>query len=180
MAMSLAEIHKLEMQEKYPDAIQALEERLKENPHDGETITRLGFNLWYAAEESDRMGIYLPVDDYFARVMELLDKYRSECGDNADFCWAIGLGISLFHYYFPSGTQELGDSLLAKARRLDPFYARFMKNRPRWYFKIPKFIRRLIHGRQERRIMQDTVTRFRGRGIFAKYYNIEGIERELG
>ena len=180
MVLSLEQIHELEINERYPDAIDALEERLDKDPHDPETIIRLGFNLWYAAEEADRMGISLPEQEYYERVMELLEEYKSELHDNADFCHAFGLGISLFPYYFPGGSQELGDSLLSRAAELDDFYASFMRQAPRWYNLVPRFVRRLLGTDWVERNNRRTADRFRGRGIFAAYYNIAGIDKYTG
>lgn len=180
MVLSLDHIHELEMNERYPDAIEALEERLENDPHDAETIIRLGFNLWYAAEEADRMSVSLPQQEYYSRVIELLEEYKSELGDNADFCHAFGLGISLFPYYFPGGSQELGDSLLSRAAELDDFYASFMRQASRGYYLVPRFVRRLLGIDWVEHNCRRTADRFRGCGILAAYYNVAGIDKYTG
>jgi hypothetical protein len=141
----------LEVQEDYPAAIDALEERLAAAPNDREVAIRLGFNLWYAVAEAQRMGKCLPVARYAARFMELLREYEPGLGGDADFCWAYGLGISLFWHRFPDATEELGEAMLARAKELDPFYAS------------------LFHEGAQRAIAE----RFRGRGIFAHYYAVD-------
>ena len=107
---------------------------------------RLGFNLWYAAHEDLRMCKGLPVERYAARFMELFRQYQSQMNGDPDFCWAFGLGISLFWFEFPGATEALGEALLSRAKELDPFY-----------------------GRLDQEEMQ---RRFFGRGIFAKYYGV--------
>jgi hypothetical protein len=181
MAMSWQEIHELEIGEKYPAAIHALEERLRENPYDYEAVIRLGFNLWYAGEEAGRMGLDLPSSEYYARMMELLELYETELADNSDFCWAFGLGLHLFFYYFPGATEQMGNDLLNRARELDPFWARFRPDYKMTWWRIhivrrlPKFFRRSLgypfpipH-----ETMREAAERFRGRGIFASYYDTD-------
>lgn len=146
MSHSLEHIHGLEVREDYPAAIDALEHRLRENPTEREAVVRLGFNLWYATHEQSRMGIHLPTERYASRFMELFREYRPLVQDDADFCWAFGLGISLFWFEFPGADERLGEALLARAKELDPFYARMDQEEMR--------------------------ERFRGRGIFASYYAI--------
>jgi hypothetical protein len=149
--MELSAIHALEVGEKYPDAIDALGERLRVHPDEAETVIRLGFNLWYAVAEDCRMGTALPVEAYAARFMALLQRYESECRDNADFCWAYGLGLSLFWYYFPMGTEEQGDRLLARAASLSPMW-----------------------GARHTTTSQEELCQYcAGRGIFASYYACE-------
>jgi hypothetical protein len=146
--LSLHQIHELEVEEDYPAAIDALEERLAAAPNDREVLIRLGFNLWYAVVEADRMAKRLPVGRYAARFMALFREHEPRLGDDADFCWAYGLGLSMFWYEFPGATEELGDAMLARAKELDPFYENL-----------------LCEGSQEA-----TAERFRGRGILASYY----------
>ena len=148
--MELSEIHKLEIMEKYPDVIDALEERLQTHSHEAETIIRLGFNLWYAVVENLRMGMDLPTEDYSERFMVLFKQYKTKLHDESDFCWAFGLGISLFAYMFPGANEQMGDKLLERAKTLDSFYSSFYS--PEGEKEIKK--------------------RFSGRGIFANYYNV--------
>jgi len=140
-------IHRLEVAEDYPAAIDALEARLSADPHDAEAVTRLGFNLWFAVVENDRMQKALPVQGYAERFMELFSIYRDRLSDCTDFCWAFGLGMSMFWYYFPKATEGEGNRLLHRARTLDPFWARLLKPGA-------------------------DLTRLKDRGIFAKYYNV--------
>jgi len=149
MPLGWNEIHQLEMEESYPAAIEAIEARLRADPADVEAVIRLGFNLWYAAHGMDRMQKVLPKEAYATRFMELLGAYRQRLADNADFCWAFGLGISLFWFEFPGADEATGEALLAQARLLDPFY------------------RHLFSMGQEK-----IAERFRGRGIFAAYYAV--------
>lgn len=142
--LSWQHIHELECREAYPDAIDALELRLASNPNDPETVIRLGFNLWFAVEGDLRMRKNLPVEQYAARFMELLKLHAEQLNDNADFCWAFGLGISMFWFLFPGATEEQGKQLLDQARSLDPFWAN----------------------------LGSDLSRLKGRGIFERYYNV--------
>jgi hypothetical protein len=135
----------------YPAVIDALEERLVADPNDREALIRLGFNLWYAVADAQRMAKHLPVGQYAARFMELFREHEQRLGDDADFCWAYGLGISLFWHEIPDATEELGEAMLAHAKELDPFYEGLFRE-----------------GGQEA-----IAERFRGRGIFAHYYAVE-------
>ena len=146
MPLSLKEIHLLEVREIYPSAIEALEERLLQNPLEGETVTRLGFNLWYATHEQARLRLPLPTEKYKARFMDLLNEYRPQMDADADFCWAFGLGISLFWFEFPGADENMGHELIERAKDLDSFYLRMNQEEMR--------------------------ERFQGRGIFASYYAI--------
>lgn len=178
MALSWQEIHELEVGSKYPAAIEALEERLRENPCDYEAVIRLGFNLWYAAEGAECMGLDLPCSEYYARVMKLLEQYKPKLADNADFCWAFGLGIHLFFYHFPGATAQMGDDLMDRARNLDPFWARLYDQETWWdrtiLPRLPRFVRRLLWFAYPipSEVTQEAADRFRGRGIFASYYSI--------
>lgn len=146
MPLPLADIHDLEVREDYPAAIDALEERLLSAPSERETVIRLGFNLWYAVVEADRMQKQLPTERYATRFMELFHEYRTRLDGDADFCWAFGLGISLFWFQFPGADESLGAALLARAKELDSFYTRMQQS--------------------------EMIQRYRGRGIFASYYAI--------
>ena len=139
-------IHDLEVREDYPAAIDALEARLATNPEDHEAVRRLGFNLWYAVIEQTRMRKVLPLEEYARRFMELYRAYADQLTDDADFCWAFGLGMSMFWYNFPGATEEEGNGLLQRARSLDPIWAH-------------------LEGGTD-------LSRLKGRGIFAAYYNV--------
>lgn len=140
------QIHELEIGQDYPAAIDALEERLQQHPLEREAVIRLGFNLWYATHEEALMRKDLPTERYASRFMELLREHRSQMDDDADFCWAFGLGLSLFWFEFPGADEHLGEALLARAKKLDPFY--------------------------DRMDQEAMSARFCGRGIFASYYAI--------
>jgi hypothetical protein len=146
MPLLWKQIHELEVLEDYPAAIDALEDRLRQPPLEGEAVVRLGFNLWYATHEEARMRKGLPTERYASRFMELFREHRSQMEGDPDFCWAFGLGLSLFWFEFPGADEGLGEALLARAKELDPFYARMDQEEMR--------------------------ARFRGRGIFASYYAI--------
>jgi len=148
MLMSLDNIHKLEFSEDYPAVIDELELRLKANPNEIETIVRLGFNLWYAVVENDFLKKNLPVEQYASRFMALFNQYHDDLKDNADFCWVFGQGIQMFWFFFPGADEKMGQSLIDNACRLDDFYKRFWKDIPH----------------------SEVVERFKGRGIFEKYY----------
>ncbi len=148
MSMSLDQIHNLEFSEDYPAAIDELESRLKENPNEVETIVRLGFNLWYAVVENDCLKKNLPVQQYASRFMALFSQYHDTLKDNADFCWVFGQGIQMFWFFFPGAYEKMGQSLIDKACSLDDFYRRFWKG--------------MTH--------TELVERFKGRGIFERYY----------
>jgi hypothetical protein len=150
MALSWNQLHDLEVREDYPAAIDALEERLRANPSEKEAVIRLGFNLWYATVEDARMQKGLPVERYATRFMELFRQYQTQFESDADFCWAFGQGISLSWYEFPGADERLGEALLQRAKQLDAFYASFYA--PRTQGEI--------------------IERFRGRGIFARYYAV--------
>jgi hypothetical protein len=142
-------IHEFEVREDYPAAIDALEARLAADPLDPEAVRRLGFNLWYAVVEQRRMGKDLPVEEYATRFMQLYRQYAHALADDADFCWAFGLGMSLFWHDFPGATEEEGNRLLDRARLLEPFWRSL----------------------GQPNIEQD-MSRLRDRGIFAAYYNV--------
>ncbi len=144
MPLPLDKIHEIEVREDYPAAIDALEARLQADPSEKETVIRLGFNLWYAAHEEARLRKGLPTERYGRRFMDLFREYRAELQDDADVCWAFGLGISLFWHEFPGADEPLGKALLARAKSLDCFYCRMKQ--------------------------EEMSVRFRGRGIFASYY----------
>lgn len=140
-------IHDLEVRYEYPAAIDALEARLAAEPNDREAVVRLGFNLWYAVVEACPMGKHLPVERYAQRFMELFRDYAARFSDDADFCWAFGLGMSLFWFDFPGATEVEGHRLLNRAKELDPFWSR-------------------IHDEGA------DLSRLRNRGIFAAYYRV--------
>jgi hypothetical protein len=149
--LTLSEIHNLEIQEQYPRAIDELECFLQVDPRNSEIVTRLGFNLWLAVVEAERMGVQVPMDAYATRFVELLRQYEPIFPDNADFCWAFGLGIELFWFHFPGMSEEDGKALTTKARRLDTFWARF----------------------HDGSITQEELAqRLAGRGALAKYYDV--------
>jgi len=141
------EIQELETSEAYPEAIDALEERLASNPEETEAVIRLGFNLWYAVAEGTRLGRNKRFGDYPERFTVLLERYGEKFRDVADFCWAYGLGIQLFWFHFPRMTEEQGNELLNRARALDPFWASLFRPGA-------------------------DLSRLKGRGIFARYYNV--------
>jgi hypothetical protein len=148
--MTWDKIHQLELREDYPAAIDALEERLRIDPSEREAVVRLGFNLWYGVVEANRMQKQLPTEKYAARFMDLFRQYRTRFEGDADFCWAFGLGISLFWFNFAGADEKLGEALLTRAKEIDPFYER------------------MLHAGGQ----SEMAERFRGRGIFAKYYAI--------
>ena len=148
MAKPLELIHKLELNEIYPDAIDELEERLKEYPDEVETSVRLGFNLWYVVVENTRMKMNLPTKEYSNRFMNLYNLYSQILLNNADFCWVFGQGINMFWYEFEGATEKLGEELIKRACILDDFYNKF------WTEDNNEKIK----------------DRFIGRGIFANYY----------
>ncbi len=149
--LSLSQIHELEVNERYPGAIKALEERLEAFPDETETVIRLGFNLWYAVVEADRMA-QLPVEEYSKCFVQLLRHYMPSLSDNADFCWAYGLGIELFWYHFPGGSEKEGIALTRRAGELDKFWKFF----------------------QDSTITQEQIAQhLAGRGILGEYYAVE-------
>jgi hypothetical protein len=146
-------IHDLEMTEEYPAAIDALEARLAADPQDVEAVRRLGFNLWYAVVENGLLRHPVPAEAYATRFMKLYRQYAEPFAEDADFCWAFGLGLSLFPYYFtdPSDQESLrrledeGNRLVERAGVLNPMWAK-------------------IHSEGS------DLARFKGRGIFESYY----------
>ena len=162
--LSLEEIHGLEITESYPQAIEALEERLGAFPDEEETIVRLGFNYWLLAEESERIDPTLPAEEYAERFMKLFRAHEKTLSNNADFCHAFGLGMSLFWWLYPGATERKGKALLERAARLDPFYRRIITPIslfPRWRWRT---------GRHPSR--EEFAERFAGRGVLAKYYGV--------
>src|SRR5687767_11305210 len=107
--LSWQQIHDLEVVEDYPAAIDALEARLAQDPADAEAVRRLGFNLWYAVAEEGRLRNSIPAADYARRFMELYRLYADQLSQDADFCWAYGLGMSLFAFYLIGATEEEGN-----------------------------------------------------------------------
>ena len=147
MSPSLVAIHELEMAKRNVEAIEALEAFLLEHPGDAEAVIRLGFNCWYVTVENEPLGLGIDEGKYASRFMQLFRRYRDALKDNADFCWAYGLGISMFWHHFPGAEESLGEDLLAEARRLDDFWRRFP------------------HVTNE-----EKVRRLSGRGILEEYY----------
>ena len=148
MALSWDQISELELAQRYPETIDALEQRLREFPQEAEAVIRLGFNLWYVVAEQGTIGGNLPFEQYAIRFMKLFNDYGEMLGDHADFCWVFGQGIQMFFFYFPGATEELGTRLIEKACQLDPMWSAFWRNPP-----------------------PDT-SRLRGRGIFQIYCTI--------
>jgi hypothetical protein len=152
--VSWPEIHDLEVREEYPAAIDALEARLAADPEDREAVRRLGFNLWYAVAEEGRIRHPIPAKEYATRFVALYRQYADRLADDADFCWAFGLGLSLFPFHFSGATDAAGqrlietegNQLLDRARSLAPMWAEL----PRGADLSP----------------------LKGRGIFASYYNV--------
>jgi hypothetical protein len=156
MALSLNHIHCLEVDEDFRGAIKALEERLMEFPEDPETVIRLGFILWLTASNFGRIDIPENFErECGSRFVSLYDKYESKLSENADFCWAFGLGMSLFGECLPGASGELGEFLLAKAKTLDPFWKNLL-------------------GESERKLGEDEIRKkLQGRGALASYYGVE-------
>ena len=50
-----------------------------------------------------------------------------------DFCWAFGLGLSVFWFEFPGASDKLDGALLERAKELDPFYARLNQEEMGWF-----------------------------------------------
>lgn len=148
---SLSEIGQLEITGAYPRAIEALEGLLHRDPGNIEIVARLGFNLWYAAHEADRMGKRLPVESYRKRFMELLREHREKGLSSGEFCWAFGLGLDLFWYEFPGATETMGPDLLSRAEKLDPFWMRIRKGNVK---------------------QVEIDRRFKDKGIFSSYYQV--------
>lgn len=152
--LSWSEIHRLEVGEEYPAAIDALEARLAADLLDIEAVRRLGFNLWYAVAEDSRIRNPIPAKEYAARFNELHRQYVHRFSDDADFCWAFGLGLSFYSFHLSGTTDEAGRRilesegyrLLDRARSLDPMWAELARG--------------------------TDLSRLRGRGIFASYYNV--------
>ncbi len=152
--LSWSQIHDLEIGEEYPAAIDALEARIAADPQDAEAVRRLGFNLWYAVAEESRIRNPIPAKEYATRFMALYRQYADQLSQDADFCWAFGLGLSLFPFYFCNAKDEAGhrlveaegNQLLDRARSLEPMWA-----------ELPE---------------APDLSRLKGRGIFASYYNV--------
>jgi len=150
MALSLDDIHELEIRQEYPAAIDALEELVRSDPSDAEAVIRLGFNLWYVVAEAERLQASLPTQHYASRFMELFRQHRDALADNPDFCWAFGQGMNMFWWAFPGATEQLGKSLIDTACRLDGFWSRFWTDLTE----------------------AEGAGRLRGRGILQRYYNV--------
>jgi hypothetical protein len=160
MALSWDEIYILEANYKYPDIIDALEERLKENPDDKEAVIRVGFHYWFITVEYDCLKVKIPFEQYTARFRELLETYKDKFGNDADFCFSYGLGLDMFYYNFVPDAKDikslkayesLGKKLLKKTASLEPFYKKFRKRKA---------------------TQEDIAQHFSGRACFLKYYNI--------
>ena len=160
MALSWNEIYDLEVGFKYPAIIEALEERLKEDPNDKEAVIRLGFHYWFITAEYQCLKLNIPFEQYTTRFRELLETYKDTFGNDADFCFSYGLGLELFFYYFVPDAKDaksvkayetLGKKLLKKAASLDPFYKKFNKSKA---------------------TQEDIAQHFSGKGCFLKYYNV--------
>jgi hypothetical protein len=144
-------IHEMEINERYPEAIDALESALEEQPSCG-VAARLAFNLWFVYIESFGFPQSLPFEQYRKRFVSLYRQYRDRCWNCADFCWACGLGISMFGYHFDIA-QEEGDRLLQRATELSEFWARM----------------------SQQEASEDEMRRYlAGKGIFECYYNVSG------
>jgi hypothetical protein len=157
MAPSWDEIYELEVNLVYPAAIEALEERLKGNPDEKEAVIRLGFHYWFVIAESGVVCQPVAVEEYAARFRELLWTYMDILGNDADFCFSYGLGLSMFFYNLVASMDDLeayealGKKLMKKAASLDAFYKRFNKQK----------------------VTQEEIAQhFSGRGCFARYYGV--------
>lgn len=149
MPTSWEEIHTLEMREALTEAINALENRLQVDPTEIETVIRLGFDYWYILAEEFCMGIFIPYDQYASRFMQLLRQYEPALINNADFHMSFGLGLFLFPFYFPGGTESEGKRLIDRAKQLDDFWK----------------------SQQSGTVTEDARhKRFRGRGILQYYF----------
>jgi len=169
--MTLNEIHNLEMQEDYPTAIDALEERIKAYPNESETVIRLGFNLWYAVVENERLAKNLLVEKYATRFTELYKTTREAFIENTDYCWAYGLGLSMFWYHFPNTTEEEGKALLNRAKEKDIFWARFMQQ-SNFYERLLQRFASSIYWWIKKKRTKEILMRLDNRGIFTSYYNV--------
>ncbi len=144
-ALPLKEIHQLEVTESYPAAIDELEKRIAQGHDDSETVIRLGFNLWYAVAEHLRLNRDIPTDRYRTRFVEIFRAQVAFLQDDPEFCWAFGLGFSLFAHEFEGVSESDGKALLDHAAVLDPFFASSLDG-------------------------EELSRRFNGRGIFESYY----------
>ena len=124
-------------------AIELLEARLVAKPDELETVIHLGFTLWYEVTEGQ-----LPVDDYARRFLELYRRYADTFSEKADFCHVFGLAIKLDWYFFPGTTEAEGHRLMSQAAALDPMWAQLYE-------------------------ADADLSRLRGRGILAAYYNVK-------
>ena len=156
MLLSLKQIHQLELKEDYPAILCALEDRLIEFPDEAETVIRLGFYLWLIASNFGRLEIPEGLEqECGSRFINLYNEYKFKFSQNADFCWAFGLGMSIFWHCLPGASEEIGNSLLAMAKANDSFW------------------RRLLGESGEKVSEEEMKAKLQGRGVLATYYGVE-------
>lgn len=148
-------IGSLEKTGEHNRAIKSLEEVLLQHPGDEEAVIRLGFHYWYVTVEHDLLQVDRSAEDYGRSFMQLFRQYEAALSHHADFCWAFGLGMSMFWFEFPGATKEVGDRLLAKAKELDEFWRKF-----------PNVS------------LKEEIAKYGDRGIWTYYYS--GLRPEFG
>lgn len=97
---SLEEIHEFEKAKNWTQAINALEERLKSDPVELESVLRLAFLLWDLHVEEGSMRHGSDTSRFIDRTKELFFTTKEKFKDNSEYLFWFGLMISLFPWEF--------------------------------------------------------------------------------
>lgn len=116
---SLKEIHQLEKSGNWTQAIDALEERLKNDPMEYESVLRLSFILWYLSIEEGCMKHGLDTSRFVGRVRELFFATKDRFKDKSEYLFYFGLMISLLPWEFVPKEERESDKLGEKTKEWD-------------------------------------------------------------
>lgn len=122
--MSFAEINALEREEKWPEAILALEQRVDQTPSDVKARIWLIFLLWYVLLESDHQKHGVSADSLEEKLRSQFTASRGLYSDDPEYLFFIGYIIQLSEWYFednsfPDAARQARE-MIKSARSLDP------------------------------------------------------------
>ncbi|MFN8577531.1 MAG: hypothetical protein U0354_11795 [Candidatus Sericytochromatia bacterium] len=93
---TLDEIHTLEINENWEEAIKELEIRYKNYPNEKETILRLIFTYWYLIIEDGIIKHNLSLDDLRYKFKLLYEETKEKFKLDAEYQWIVGFLIRLY------------------------------------------------------------------------------------
>ena len=122
--MSFAEINTLEREEKWSEAILALEKRANQDPTDVKVRIRLLFVLWYVLLESDHQKHGVSEDSLEGKLRSQFAASRGLHSSDPEYLFFIGYIIQLSEWYFednsfPDAARQARE-MVKNARSLDP------------------------------------------------------------